>query len=143
MLVGTKLGTIRCAEESATQSKEMKMRLGEKLVSLAALSVIVGGATYAYNRERLSHTDLNPMTPRLLLNDCAEASVLQALPRGLRRFLIGVRAYLHSVKAVALRGQHKCREALLLQIVRYRERFRFLRERRHLQTVRSVGKQRR
>jgi hypothetical protein len=61
MLVGTKLGTIRCAEESAAQNKEMKMRLWEKLVSLAALSVIVGGAAYAYNRERLADTDLNPM----------------------------------------------------------------------------------
>ncbi len=39
----------------------MKMRLWEKLVSLAALSVIIGGATYAYNREHLSHADLNPV----------------------------------------------------------------------------------
>ncbi len=37
------------------------MRLWEKLVSLAALSVIIGGATYAYNREHLSHADLNPV----------------------------------------------------------------------------------
>jgi len=39
----------------------MKMRLWEKFVSLAALSVIVGGAAYAYNREHLSHADLNPV----------------------------------------------------------------------------------
>jgi hypothetical protein len=37
------------------------MRRWEKLVSLVALSIIVGGATYAYNREHLSHTDLNPL----------------------------------------------------------------------------------
>jgi hypothetical protein len=47
--------------ESAAQSKEMKMRLWEKLVSLAALSVIVGGAAYAYQREQLVNTDLNPV----------------------------------------------------------------------------------
>ncbi|SRR6266404_1030251 len=39
----------------------MKMRLWEKLVSLSALSVIVGGAAYAYQRERLANTDLNPV----------------------------------------------------------------------------------
>jgi hypothetical protein len=39
----------------------MKMRLCEKLVSLAALSVIIGGATYAYQREWLANTDLNPV----------------------------------------------------------------------------------
>ncbi|SRR5713101_7332437 len=37
------------------------MRLWEKFVSLAALSVIVGGAAYAYNREHLNHADLNPV----------------------------------------------------------------------------------
>ena len=37
------------------------MRLWEKFVSLAALTVIIGGATYAYNREHLSHADLNPV----------------------------------------------------------------------------------
>ena len=37
------------------------MRRWEKLVSVAALSVIVGGAAYAYNRERLAETDLNPV----------------------------------------------------------------------------------
>ncbi len=35
------------------------MRTWEKLVSLTALSVIFGGAAYAYNRERLADTDLN------------------------------------------------------------------------------------
>ena len=35
------------------------MRLWEKFVSLAALSVIIGGAAYAYNREQLAKTDLN------------------------------------------------------------------------------------
>ena len=33
------------------------MRLWEKLVSLAALSVIVVGAAYAYGRERLANTE--------------------------------------------------------------------------------------
>jgi hypothetical protein len=37
------------------------MRPLEKLVSLAALSVIVAGAAYAYNRERLASSDLNPV----------------------------------------------------------------------------------
>ena len=36
------------------------MRRWEQFVSMAALSVIVGGAVYAYNRERLADTDLNP-----------------------------------------------------------------------------------
>jgi hypothetical protein len=35
------------------------MRPFEKLVSFMALSVIVGGATYAYNRERLADADLH------------------------------------------------------------------------------------
>jgi SprT-like family len=39
----------------------MKMRLWEKFVSLAALSVIVGGAACAYGRERLANADLNPV----------------------------------------------------------------------------------
>src|SRR5712664_547905 len=36
------------------------MRLWEQLVSLAALSIIAGGAAFAYNREHLSRMDLNP-----------------------------------------------------------------------------------
>ena len=35
------------------------MRYWEKLVSAAALSVIVAGAAYAYNRERLAETNLH------------------------------------------------------------------------------------
>jgi hypothetical protein len=37
------------------------MRLFEKLVSAASLSVILGGLGYAYGRESLSRTDLNPV----------------------------------------------------------------------------------
>ncbi|HJZ64114.1 MAG TPA: SprT-like domain-containing protein [Candidatus Acidoferrum sp.] len=37
------------------------MRPFEKLVSIAALSVIIGGAVYAYRREKLANTDLNSM----------------------------------------------------------------------------------
>ena len=41
------------------------MRLWKKFVSLAALSVIVGGAAYAYGRERLANTDLNPVLDQI------------------------------------------------------------------------------
>jgi hypothetical protein len=41
------------------------MRLWEKLVSLACVSVIIGGAAYAYNRERLATTDLHQVYQEL------------------------------------------------------------------------------
>jgi len=37
------------------------MRSWEKFVSATAVSVIVAGAVYAYDRERLAHTDLHQM----------------------------------------------------------------------------------
>jgi hypothetical protein len=41
------------------------MKRWERFVSLAALSVIVAGAAYAYQRERLANTDLNPEFQRI------------------------------------------------------------------------------
>jgi len=37
------------------------MKTWEKLVSLACVSVIIGGCVYAYQREQLADTDLNSM----------------------------------------------------------------------------------
>jgi len=55
VLVGANLSKL------ATDWSQEKTKSWEKVVSLATLSVIVGGAAYAYNRERLSRTDLNPV----------------------------------------------------------------------------------
>ena len=37
------------------------MKLWEKFIAAVSVAVICGGLTYAYDREHLSHADLNPV----------------------------------------------------------------------------------
>jgi hypothetical protein len=41
------------------------MRLWEKFASAVSVAVICGGLTYAYDREHLSHADLNPVLQQI------------------------------------------------------------------------------